>query len=487
MRTFEIILLLIVSILPFYISSNIYHQNKKLPLIIICGILALHFILEGYRWQMIPIYFISLILLGCLIKGYSFFKGGWFRKSMSAFLLLLCLGFGGMLSSILSVFTLPVPTGNHSVGAQYLHLKTDQEETITSEDGDKRELMIKAWYPANLNNEKKEAYLNDGDRVGFATKYGLSKSTFNYLNHVKTNTYESPFVADGRFPVLIFSHGSYSKASGYYGLIQEIVSHGYIVLSINHTYESVGSLFPNGEIKLYDSDYDRKYNNQAMAEMSWKAMEGYKQAKNWEEQHSAIEDCLRNYIAADITRRWANDFSLVIDQLDDWNTSTFLSNKMDLSKLGVFGHSQGGSAAGQALLDEEKIKAGINIDGVQWGEMIDTMMTKPFALISSDWPESHPNFNEHAFQNGSTKDFYNAKILNSGHSSFMDIPLMINLSLVNEAGTINPNKAIELTSTMVLQFFDKYLMNEPNDLLKLPKEFPELEVEMHKSYNSSNN
>ena len=479
MRILEIILLALVTILPFYISSK-NNQNQKLPLMVLCGILVLHFLLEGYRWQMIPIYLISLILIGCLIKGYTFFKGGWFRKSMSALVLFLFLGIGGMLSSILPVFSFPTPTGTHSVGSQYLHLKTNQAEVITEEEGDKRELMIKVWYPANLNNEKKEVYLNDGDRIGFATKYGLPKSIFNYLNHVKTNTYDSPSVTDGKFPVLIFSHGSYSKASGYYALIEEIVSHGYIVLNINHTYESVGTLFPNGEIKLYDSDYDRKYNNQAMAEMAWKANEGYKQAKNREEQHLAIEDCLRNYIAADITRRWAKDFSLVIDQLEEWNASTFLSEKIDFSKLGVFGHSQGGSAAGQALINDNRIKAGINLDGVQWGEMIDTFMTKPFALLSSDWPESHPNFNEHAFQNGSTNDFYKAKVLNSGHSNFMDIPLMINLSAVNEAGTIDPNKAIEITSTIVLQFFDKYLMNESIDLLKLSNDFSDLEIELYK-------
>jgi len=482
MRILETILLFIAIILPFYISSS--NQNKKLPLIILCGILILHFAIEGYRWQMILIYLVSLILIGCLIKGYAFFKGGWFRKSISAIGLFLCLGLGGLLSSILPVFILPTPTGNHSVGSQYLHLKTNQDETITSEQSDKRELIIKVWYPANLKNEKKEAYLNDGDRVGFAIKYGLPKSIFNYLDYVKTNTCTSPSIADGKFPVLVFSHGSYSKASGYYALIEEIVSHGYIVLNINHTYESVGTLFPNEKIKLYDSAFDRKYNNQEMAEMSWKTMEDYKQAKNCEEQHHSIEHCLRNYVAADITHRWAKDFSLVIDQLEEWNTSSFLSNKMDLSKLGVFGHSQGGSAAGQALLDDKRIVAGINIDGVQWGEMIDTFMIKPFALLSSDWAESHPNFNAHAFQNGGTNDFYNAKILNSGHSNFMDIPFLINLSLINEAGTINPNQAIEVTSTMVLQFFDKYLMDKSYDLLKLTEKYPELEIELHKKANN---
>ncbi|MDZ7776599.1 MAG: hypothetical protein U5L09_13805 [Bacteroidales bacterium] len=67
----------------------------------------------------------------------------------------------------------------------------------------------------------------------------------------------------------------------------------------------------------------------------------------------------------------------------------FLSKSVDYSKIGVFGHSQGGSAIGQTMLEDNKIVAGINIDGAQWGNMIDNKnFSKPFLLISADWPES---------------------------------------------------------------------------------------------------
>ena len=440
MRIFEIILLIICTIFPFYISLKGYHLNKKIPLVFIGLVIILHFIFEGYRWQMIPTYLIILILVWCVYKKYSFFKAGWLRKTITGISLVLLLIVAWTLPYVLPVFELPTPTGKHSVGSQYIHLKTNQDETITTETDDKRELMIKVWYPAQLNNEDTEFYLNDGDRIGFTSKYGVPKSTLNYLNYVKTHTYINPSVEQGQFPILIFSHGSYSDASGYYALIEEIVSQGYIVLNINHTYESTGTLFPDGEIKLYNSEYDRKHNNQEMAEMVWNAMQNYNKSKTSDEQFVAVENLIRSYFAAEITARWSKDISLVIDELVKWNKSTFLANHMDISKIGVFGHSQGGSAAGQSLLDDDRIKAGINIDGAQWGEMIDTMMTKPFLLVSSDWDASHPDFNKHIFRNGSNSDFYNSKLLNSGHSNFMDIILMINLSYINEAGSINPTK-----------------------------------------------
>ncbi|MFK5877964.1 MAG: hypothetical protein QM478_00560 [Flavobacteriaceae bacterium] len=478
MRIFEIILLIISTIFPFYISTKGYRLNKKPPLVIISGVIILHFIFEGYRWQMFPSYLIISILVWCLYKEYSFFKGSWFRKIVSgiAFIIVMLLGWG--LPYILPVFDLPATTGKYNIGSQYIHLKTNQDEYMTSEVGDKRELMVKVWYPATLNNEKTEPYLNEGDRTSFAVKYGLPKSTFNYLDNIKTHTYINPSIAKGKFPILIFSHGSYSKASGYYALIEEIVSHGYIVLNINHTYESTGTLFPNGEIKLFNSEYDRKHNNQKMAEMIWNAMQNYNRAATPEEQYMAVHDLILNYYGAEVTERYSKDISLVIDELKKWNVSTFLAQHLDTTKIGVFGHSQGGAAAGQALLDDDRIIAGINVDGMQWGVMIDTLMTKPFALISSEWDITHPNLNVHAYHNGSSSDFYNAKILNSGHSNFMDIPLMINLPFINEAGTINANKGFRITTEMIVQFFDKYLLEKPSNILKLNDKYPEVEIEL---------
>mgnify|MGYP006425327905 FL=1 len=477
MRLFEIILLLIFTILPFYISTKDYRLNKKIPLIIIGGVIILHFILEGYRWQMIPCYLINLILVWCLYKEYSFFNGSWIKKIISGFTFSVLLLLAWSLPNILPVFSLPTPTGEYKIGSNYIHLKTDREEEITENTDDKRELMIKVWYPANINNEKKEPYLNDGDRIGFAEKYGLPKSTFNYLNYVETHTYKSPKVANEKFPVLIFSHGSYSKASGYYAIIEEIVSQGYIVLNINHTYESAGTLFPDGTIKLYSKEYDEKHvSTQEMAELAWKSQQDFNNAKTEDKKLKVSKNILKNYIASDITKRWSKDISSVIDKLKTWNESSFIANHLDTNKIGAFGHSQGASAVGQSLLEDDRIIAGVNIDGVQWGNMVDSTLNKPFLNISSDWKHPHPNFNKYAFRNGSSVAFYDAKIYNSGHANFMDIPLIVNLQFINESGTINPNRAYKITTDAVLQFFDMYLLDKPTNLIDLKTKYSEFEI-----------
>lgn len=477
MRFFEVTLLVLAVILPLYISQRKYSLNKKKVLIFVGVVVFFHFILENYRWQMLFIYIIILVLLWYIFKEYYFFKGNWFRKLISGFVLSLFIVLGWLLPTVLPVFTLPTPTGNYKIGSQYLHLKTDREEKITPDKSDKRELMIKVWYPAKLKDEKKELYLNQGDRVGFASKYGLPKYTFNYLNAVKTNTYKKPKVAEGKFPVLIFSHGSYSKASGYYSIIEEIVSHGYIVFNINHTYESVGALFPNKEIKLYNLEYDReKISTQEMTEMAWKSTQNYNNAKNEVDRLKVSKNILKNYIASEITERWVKDIEDVVSLLTTWDKISFLEEHIENSKIGVIGHSQGGAAAGQVLLENDKILAAINLDGIQWGKMIDTTHTKPFMHFSSDWKNNHPNFNKYAYRGLKSPMFYDLKLNNSGHSNFMDIPLIIKIPQVNEAGSINVNEATEIISEVVISFFDRYLKNKNLDILELPVKYPLLEI-----------
>ena len=479
MRPFEIILLLLSVASIFYFSIRKNSTNKKIELTLIFGLLAIHLIFESYRWQMIPIYILLLVFTICSYKNLLLLKGKWFLKTIKIIGIFFLLIIGFILPSTLPIFKLPKTTGSYKVGSQYMHLKTDREETITENKDDKRELMIKVWYPANIKNEEKEPYLNDGDRFSFAAKYGLPNSTFNYLNAIETNTYLNPKVAENKFPILIFSHGSYSKASGYYAIIEEIVSHGYIVLNINHTYESTGTLFPDGRIKLYNKTYDNKYiSTQEMAELAWKMQQDYTNAKNEEERLITSDFALKNYIAADISKRWSKDISSVIDVVENWNNNSFLANHLDITKIGVFGHSQGGTSVAQSILDDKRVSAGANLDGVQWGNMIDTLVTKPFLVISSDWKHPHPNYNKYAYRNGGTDIFYEAKIKNSGHASFMDIPLLINIPQLNESGSINPKEAYQTINETLVSFFDNHLKNKQNDLLKLKEKHPSLEIDL---------
>ncbi|WP_194973567.1 alpha/beta hydrolase family protein [Aquiflexum lacus] len=474
MRLFEVILLIVCTVFPFLYLFNFSSRNKLTGLSIISVLFIMHVFLEGLRWQMISGYLIALVIIIFLLGKIRFQAKGKLAVTLTLFFLIISLGIGWTIPIIFPVFKLPTPSGEYKVGSQYLKIMSDHLEVITEDPEDKRAIMVKVWYPSVVVNEEKESYLNQGNRLGFSSKYGLPESITHYLDYVETNTYQKPQIAEEKFPILIFSHGSNAEAFGYYALMEEIVSHGYIIFNINHTYESSGSLFPDGEIKLYDKAFDQKTNTEIMGEMAWNAIQEYEKANNEYDQLLAVEDLIRNYVAAEISLRWSKDISEVIDRLAQWNETSFLSGHLDLSKVGVFGHSQGGSAVGQAMLDDDRIMAGINLDGVQWGVMIDTTIQKPFLLVSSDWDQEHLNLNKFAYRN--LDNFNSIVIRDAGHSNFMDIPLLVNFSLINEAGKINPYRAYQITSELILDFFDKSLKGRSENLIDYANTYQEVEI-----------
>jgi len=459
-------------------------QNKKInPTISNCYliscflVLILHSIIEGLRWQMALIYVASVFITLLHLIRSSHYSLNRLQKFIAFFVIILFIGAGSFLSTILPIFELPEPTGYHCIGSQNILIRTDLDELITEQQNDKREFVVKVWYPASLKNEPREEYSNKGERQGFAIKYGLPKHTFSYLRKVNTHTYLSPQIAEGKYPILIFSHGYQSNATEYYALIEEIVSHGYVVFNINHTYESTASLFPSGQIKYYSQEYNDKKNNKEMREMIWRVHQKFDEAMDNQEKSSAIKTGINSYFAAEITDRWAKDIDELIKQIPNCEATTFLNGHLDESKIGVFGHSQGGAAAGQSIINTKKIVAGINIDGVQWGNTIDTFYAKPFLYLSSDWPDDHPDFNNFIYQSKSGVDFFKSKLLNSGHSNFQDIPFIINSQLINQAGSIQKEKAIKITSDLIIQFFNTYLKDENTELLELNSKYDDLIIE----------
>lgn len=472
MRVLEIVLLILCTILPFYQP----HWDKKITLAAVALLAVLHLYLEGMRWQLLLVYLLLLLTSRLLLREKSLLDGKRAFMLLKVMCWVIVLLPAWLLPYTLPVPELPKPTGAYSVGAKHIHLTTSVEEDITKMPNDNRELMIKVWYPAEIHSEGTEPYLDKGERLGFTTKYGIPSNTLHYLDYVKTYTYQSPAVKDGIFPVLLFSPGIYSSATGYHALIEEIVSHGYIVMNVNHTYESMGSLFPNGQVRYYDKAYDALHNNQETGEMIWKATQDFKNATTDIERQKAIHYAVQNYVAAEVNERWTRDLTLVLEATIAWNTSSFLAGHIDTNRIGAVGHSQGGSAAAQLLLENPSIKAGINIDGVHWGGMIDTSMSKPFMLLQSEWDEFHPNFNKYIYAKTSTSDFYEILLSNSGHASFMDIPLMLRIPVINEAGTIDPKVAHLATSAVVIRFFDKYLKGKKETLQQVCHKYPSLSI-----------
>ena len=478
MQNLELLLVIASSV---YIGFN-RRINKKHYRLYVIGllvlVLAIHLVFNGPRWQMIPAYILWLI---AMITGLmqSKRKPATILRVLKISGLLILLALSIILPSVLPVFDLPKATGPYTIGTRDIDFELDREEVITADPADTRGLMIKVWYPSKEAGGEMDPYVDPAGRNGFAQKYGLPPSTMNYLNKIKTNVYRNIQIADGIFPVLIFSHGYNSKANGYYALLTELASHGYVIFAINHTYESTGSTFPDGTQRYFDYEYAS-----LIESGTWETMEpvidAFKSGLSFEDRHPIVRKGLTTYFVRDMVERWAHDIIDVVGELDAWNSDGFFKGKLDLSKVGVFGHSRGGGAAGESILEDDRIQAAANIDGVQWGQIVDTVFQKPFLFLSADWPAEHENLNQHAYVNKSTSVFYEGIVLQTGHSNFMDIPYMIPVRSLSQAGDIDPDLAMEITRKVVTSFFDKHLKNKDIDMDALNTEYEMLKIKAFK-------
>lgn len=473
------LLLVLTSFLYLVLRPRIskYLPENYIPLIL-GFILGLQLVFEGIRWQMYPAYLLWLIaLIVAFLRPKR--RVHFFLRLLQTLGLTVLVVFSFALPSLLPVFDLPSPTGTYNVGTKDLLLTLDRAEPITPDTTDSRQLMIKTWYPAtDISQGKADPYVDAAGRNGFAKKYGLPPFLLHYLDRINTHVYRNVPIVEKSFPVVVFSHGYHSKANGYYVLLSELASHGYVVLAINHTYESTGTTFPDGTEVYFNHTYAHAIESDSWS-MVQPAIQAFKDSLSFEERHLIVQKSLRNYFVKDMVERWAQDISDVASQATLWNDTGFFQNdtgffqnRLDTAKIGVLGHSRGGAAAGQALLTDKNIKAAVNLDGVQWGEMVDTAFSRPFLYLSSDWPATHENLNQHAYINKSKEVFYEGILANSGHSNFMDIPFLIPIASLSQAGTIDVNLAIEITRQTTLGFFDKYLKQQQGNSLKIDQYLP---------------
>jgi platelet-activating factor acetylhydrolase isoform II len=259
--------------------------------------------------------------------------------------------------------SLPSPTGKYKVGRMSIQL-TDQNrfEVYSTERKDKkRELVVWIWYPAAPTSDAKRViYLPDKwSEADFMLGVKLGTAVF------QCHSFENAAVAESQptYPVIIFSQAGFSVLS-YSAIIEEIVSHGYIIVGINHTYDAPVTVFSDGRVISVSPRF--------MEEIS--------------SQTGSVGESFR-YRAA-VADYKMEDIKFVVDQLEKINKgSTVLAGHLDLTALGVFGHSLGGNAALEFCRIDNRCKAAVNLDGANWNEVGKVGLKKPAMIIAAEHPE----------------------------------------------------------------------------------------------------
>lgn len=410
---------------------------------------------EGTRWQLWPFYVAWLFLASTalappigLVRWHAWVAGTG----------LLALAAGVLLCLVLPVFNFPQPTGPYGVGTKVRHLADAHRlEPHAAGKGFRRELVIQIWYPTAKGISGRRQPYRDSRTTSFWT---------SQLALVKTNSIvNAPILHDsngGSYPVLLFSPSWSGEKVQNTIQMEELASHGYVVVAMDHPYGTDATVFPDGRIIRSTLKNGEDYSSQA-------AFEAFLQEANTE------------------TEIRAHDAQFVLDTLDLWNDSDpegFFTNRLETTNVGIFGHSLGGSVAIQACWLDTRFRAAVDMDGMVAAESADEGAKKPVLFIMElDLPQASKsltglsdrevrllqfNRSQERLMKASLAKYGGAwlEIPGTTHKSFSDSPLFSPLKFLSGAGTTDAHRTSTVINAYILAFFDKELKNKDSDLLE---------------------
>jgi predicted dienelactone hydrolase len=244
----------------------------------------------------------------------------------------------------------------------------------------RRELMVYVWYPARERQGSGQGgghpegpYVPHVAAIARALGDSLTREEFGAaISAVMAGTVRS-YVVDGAplstsratFPVLLFSHGFGEASLTYAGQLTDLASHGYVVFAVEHPYDAFAVWFPDGRVVPF-------------AASAWDAA-----------QHRPSGAVA--YQLAQVPIR-AADMRFVLDRVIRLEAVPSLGNpfahRLDLTRVGAFGHSLGGVAAASACRTDARIRACANEDADDDGRPWDGgpeahLIKQPFLFFAS--------------------------------------------------------------------------------------------------------
>lgn len=359
---------------------------------------------------------------------------------------------------------IPSPSGPFGIG----RMGFDWTDTSRSDDFDSnrhRELMVYVWYPTAKSPEAMGRYLPGAARMDAKPEIQKLMSdefgdawTAIVSGEISSHAIDRAPIADSHrpFPVVIFSHGIGGTGFEYTMLLEDLVSHGYVVASIEHTYTAGAVWFPDGRIVA-------QHNNSPPA--------GLSQPERMQWTMKRVSKGI-NEGAADV--RFVFDHLL---QINHDKQQFGFAGAIDLTRVAAMGHSGGAEFAARACQQDSRIKACVDLDGAMVPVAAlphyddDPTMRQPLLFLEAYHPANQMGGPPEVIANyEKTRQqqlqklrpgSYDVVLHSSGiaHPSFSDVPLLFH----GQDGYPEPPIALHnlgLITSLVRAFLDTTLLGE---------------------------
>jgi hypothetical protein len=357
-----------------------------------------------------------------------------------------------------------VPTGEYSIGRTQFDW-TDESRADPENHSGHREIVVWVWYPAATRSGVEPAEWMPGKWgelfwSDFISRHpnAAEQAKGHPINSIRTHAATNAQVATAQpqYPVLLFAPGLGATPLDYSSVIEEVVSHGYIVAGIVPTYLARFSVFSDGRV----------VNGRDIMEAS---------GGSGPTPHTA-EAALKRY--EQVAGIWSHDLIFILNQLGKVNADARspLKGRFDFNRVGAIGHSMGGAAVLQFAHDETRVQAVFDIDGSPIWNAANRPLGKPILVLSAaSTPVSYD-----AVLSGA-KPGRHLRLSGSVHTFSNDFKLIPFLSasagkpMPASTGSIDPMRALTITARYAEAFFDQYLKGKTAALLNGPsRDYPEV-------------
>jgi len=362
------------------------------------------------RWQMTPAALVVLALLaqaiGAAIGGELVNRPGVLVLAFAVALLALSV----MFSWGMPAGRLPAPSGRYAVGVAASVLTRPGPSPDAA-----RSLEIKVWYPATSEGKglRFEPVWSDLRRL--PEMPAVIRALLAYLGRIKTHSIigATPDLRGGPHPLVIYNHSLVSFASENTLLMEQLASHGYVVISIRHRDQSAEYAAIQAGIPKPEQARDREL----LAQL--------KTASSRDERARLSLEQFRNSTGMSaIVRSRAEDSLYVLNHMDR-ALAGVPGGSHDLAsseRFGALGLSLGGAVATELCLLDQRCLATANLDGGLYGIDENRLLTRPYLMIYSQdnvgtndaFKRTAVSFHEDVLANGKHLDLHDATVLFPG-------------------------------------------------------------------------
>lgn len=358
---------------------------------------------------------------------------------------------------------LPAPTGRYPVGRTTADWTDDaRTDPLAPRPGMPRELSAWLWYPAAPAPGAVPARYTPGAWSGLHLHgpLGLGETRFG---HVRVHAVADAPAAAGRFPVVVLEPGLGLAAPQYTTLAESLASHGYLVSGITPTYSAHLTVLDGRPVDATP-------------------------AGNLQDSDAAA---MR--LSADrLVSVWAADDRFAAAQVAALGTTGRFAGHVDAAATVYLGHSFGGAAALQACHDDPRCAGAADLDGTQFGTVVQSGLQKPMLLLGSQGScitgtcrpgttdEQSARDAARTLLAASTGPVWSFQLDGARHLNFSDYGayyLAAPVRALVGLGPIDGDHALAITDAYLAAFVDHVARGMPEPLLAGSSPYPQVEVQ----------